>query len=60
MRKSSSAVVRVASRLEIRGMVLDGGRRTLSFSGSEVFFTRQEWDLPYFQLSGAVASPDAA
>jgi DNA-binding response OmpR family regulator len=54
MRKSSSAVVRVASRLEIRGMVLDGGRRNLSFSGSEVFFTRQEWDL----LSILISHPE--
>jgi DNA-binding response OmpR family regulator len=54
MRKSSSAVVRVASRLEIRGMVLDGGRRKLSFEGSEIFFTRQEWDL----LSILISHPE--
>jgi DNA-binding response OmpR family regulator len=45
LRKSASATVRVASKLEVRGMVLDGGKRALTFEGAEVFFTRQEWDL---------------
>jgi DNA-binding response OmpR family regulator len=45
LRKLASATVRVASKLEVRGMVLDGGRRALAFGGSEVSFTRQEWDL---------------
>jgi DNA-binding response OmpR family regulator len=45
LRKSASAAVRVASKLEVRGMVLDGGRRALTFADAEVFFTRQEWDL---------------
>ena len=44
----------MASRLAIRGMVLDGGRRNLSFSGSEVFFTHQEWDL----LSILISHPE--
>jgi DNA-binding response OmpR family regulator len=54
MRKSTSPAMRLASRVEIRGMVLDGGRRRLAFRGSEVFFTRQEWDL----LSILISHPE--
>lgn len=54
LRKSASSAVRVSSRLEIRGMVLDGGRRRLTYADSEVSFTRQEWDL----LSILISHPD--
>jgi DNA-binding response OmpR family regulator len=37
--------VGVATRIEIRGMVLEGKTRRLSAGGHEVAFTRQEWDL---------------
>jgi DNA-binding response OmpR family regulator len=42
------------SKLEIRGMLLDGRRRQLTFRGREVLFTRQEWSL----LSILVSHPD--
>lgn len=45
LRKSASSIMQVASRIEVRGMVLDGKRRILTFDGTEVTFTRQEWDL---------------
>ena len=45
LRKAASPVVGVASRVEMRGMVLDGKTRRLSAGGREVSFTRQEWDL---------------
>jgi DNA-binding response OmpR family regulator len=54
LRKTASTGVRVSSRLEIRGMVLDGGRRRLTYAGSEASFTRQEWDL----LSILIGHPD--
>jgi DNA-binding response OmpR family regulator len=54
LRKAASSAVRVSSRLEIRGMVLDGGRRRLTHAESEVSFTRQEWDL----LSILISHPD--
>jgi DNA-binding response OmpR family regulator len=54
LRKSASSVLPVAARTEVRGMMLDSGRRKLVFSGSEVSFTRQEWDL----LSILVSHPD--
>jgi DNA-binding response OmpR family regulator len=54
LRKSAASAVRVPSRLEIRGMVLDGGRRRLTYADSEVLFTRQEWDL----LSILISHPD--
>ncbi len=54
MRKSGSSIMQVASRVEIRGMVLDGKTRRLKFNGSEVEFTRQEWEL----LSILVSYPD--
>src|SRR5262249_48849820 len=54
LRKSSSSIMEVASRVEIRGMVLDGKTRKLTFNGFEVGFTRQEWEL----LSILVSYPD--
>ena len=45
LRKAASPVVGVASRLEMRGMVLDGKTRRVSCRGRVVAFTRQEWDL---------------
>jgi DNA-binding response OmpR family regulator len=45
LRKSDRSMVPVASRAEIHGMVLDGGRRKLILDRHEVSFTRQEWDL---------------
>ncbi|HEX4214461.1 MAG TPA: winged helix-turn-helix domain-containing protein [Candidatus Dormibacteraeota bacterium] len=45
LRQSASSVMEIASHAEIRGMVLDGRRRTLAFDGSVVTFTRQEWSL---------------
>ena len=54
LRKSSSSIMQVASRVEIRGMVLDGRMRKLTFNGAEVGFTRQEWEL----LSILVSYPD--
>jgi DNA-binding response OmpR family regulator len=45
LRKSASSIVDIASRVEVRGMVLDGQRRKLAFAESQVQFTRQEWDL---------------
>jgi len=54
LRTSASAVVQVASRREIRGMVLDAESRTLSRDGSVVSFTRQEWEL----LSILVSHPN--
>jgi DNA-binding response OmpR family regulator len=42
-------MVALATRAEIHGMVLDGGRRKLILDrhevSAEVLFTRQEWDL---------------
>jgi DNA-binding response OmpR family regulator len=54
LRRSASSIIDVASRVEIRGIVLNGRRRTLSFDGQDVSFTRQEWDL----LSILVSHPD--
>jgi DNA-binding response OmpR family regulator len=54
LRKSASSVLPVAARTEVRGMMLDGGRRKLAFGGAEVSFTRQEWDL----LSILFSHPD--
>jgi DNA-binding response OmpR family regulator len=41
-------------KAEVRGISLDGGRRRLAFGGSEVYLTRQEWDL----LSILFSHPD--
>ena len=54
LRKAASPVVGVASRVEMRGMVLDGKTRRVSAGGREVAFTRQEWDL----LSILVSHPN--
>jgi DNA-binding response OmpR family regulator len=54
LRKSASPVVGVASRLEMRGMVLDGKTRRVAAGGREVAFTRQEWNL----LSILVSHPN--
>jgi DNA-binding response OmpR family regulator len=54
LRKSASSIIDIASRVEVRGMVLDGKRRKLTFGESQVGFTRQEWDL----LSILVSHPD--
>lgn len=45
LRKSTNPIVQVASRFEVRGMVLDGTKRSLTFQGMEVPLTGQEWDL---------------
>jgi DNA-binding response OmpR family regulator len=54
LRKSASSAMRLIPRLEVRGMVLDGRKRRLEYAGSEVFFTRQEWDL----LSILISHPE--
>ena len=54
LRKAASPVVGVATRVEMRGMVLDGKTRRVSAGGREVAFTRQEWDL----LSILVSHPN--
>jgi DNA-binding response OmpR family regulator len=54
LRMSGSSIIRAASRIEIRGMLLDGRRRRLLFEGTDVEFTRQEWDL----LSILIGYPD--
>jgi DNA-binding response OmpR family regulator len=51
LRKPRSTILPVASRTEIRGMTLDGGTRRLAYGGSQVSFTRQEWDLFSILLS---------
>ncbi|HEY4866897.1 MAG TPA: response regulator transcription factor [Candidatus Dormibacteraeota bacterium] len=45
LRRPANSVVPAALKAEVWGMTLDGGRRQLAFGGSEVFLTRQEWDL---------------
>jgi DNA-binding response OmpR family regulator len=54
LRKASPPVVGVATRVELRGMVLDGKTRRVAAGGREVAFTRQEWDL----LSILVSHPN--
>jgi DNA-binding response OmpR family regulator len=54
LRKSASSVMQVATRVDIRGMVLDGKRRELTYSGRAITFTRQEWEL----LSILVSHPN--
>ncbi len=51
LRKPRSAILPAASRTEIQGMTLDAGTRRLAFGGSQVSFTRQEWDLFSILLS---------
>jgi len=45
LRKSSSSIMQVATRVEVRGMVLDGKTRRLLVGADVVTFTRQEWEL---------------
>ena len=45
LRKSTSSIVQVATRVEIRGMVLDGRTRTMLAGEQTASFTRQEWEL---------------
>jgi DNA-binding response OmpR family regulator len=54
LRKSASSIIDIASKFEVRGMMLDGKRRKLTFGQSQVGFTRQEWEL----LSILVNYPD--
>jgi DNA-binding response OmpR family regulator len=54
LRRSAPSTRPQILRTEIRGMVLDGATRRLSFRGSEVSFTRQEWEL----LSILLSHPD--
>src|SRR5207237_10492547 len=54
LRRSPVSTAPQILRTEIRGMVLDGDRRKLSFGGSDVCFTRQEWEL----LSILFSHPD--
>lgn len=45
LRKAPSLMMHLASRVEIRGMILDAERRTLEFGGRHASFTAQEWEL---------------
>jgi DNA-binding response OmpR family regulator len=45
LRKSASSIMQVASRVEVRGMILDGKTRSLRSGVASVSFTRQEWEL---------------
>ena len=54
LRRSGTSNMSLASHVEIRGMVLDGRNRSLSFGGRRVALTGQEWDL----LSILVSHPD--
>ena len=53
LRRSGASVLPPALRQEIRGMLLDGGRRTLTFGGRRIAFTRQEWQLLSILISHA-------
>jgi DNA-binding response OmpR family regulator len=54
LRKSASSIMQVATRVEVRGMVLDGKTRRLTVGTQVVTFTRQEWEL----LSILVSHPN--
>jgi DNA-binding response OmpR family regulator len=54
LRKSASSIMQVATRVEVRGMVLDGKTRRLAVGSRSVTFTRQEWEL----LSILVSHPN--
>ena|SRR2546421_40333 len=54
LRRSTAINLAPLVKVAIRGMLLDGGRRTLTFSGRQVAFTRQEWQL----LAILVSHPD--
>jgi DNA-binding response OmpR family regulator len=45
LRRSPFSPIPVAITYELRGMLFNGDVRTLSFEGSEAWFTRQEWEL---------------
>jgi two-component system KDP operon response regulator KdpE len=45
LRHSATAVPALTSHVEVRGMVLDGGARSLSVGALKADFTRLEWDL---------------
>lgn len=51
LRRSPSLMMHMASRVEIRGMIFDGERRTLQVNGQQVSFTDQEWALLAVLLS---------
>lgn len=45
LRKDASSPGAITDRVELRGIVLDGARRALTFGGITALLTRQEWDL---------------
>ena len=45
LRNSASPVLPIATRHDVRGMMLNGLERTLVFRGSATSFSRQEWGL---------------
>jgi two-component system response regulator MtrA len=45
LRQSASSIMQIATRIEVRGMMLDGRTRTLSVDARSATFTRQEWAL---------------
>lgn len=45
LRRTTAAVVPIATDHEIAGMQVSGRERTVSYMGHEESFTRQEWDL---------------
>src|SRR5438309_2306740 len=51
LRRSTAINLAPLVKVAIRGMLLDGGRRTLTFSGRQVAFTRQEWQLLVILMS---------
>ncbi len=54
LRHASAPTMAISTRVDVRGMILDGGTRTLSMGLRQTTFTRQEWDL----LSILLAHPD--
>jgi len=45
LRNSSTSIIGIASRVEVRGMVLDGRTRRIEVGAQAVPLTRQEWEL---------------
>ena len=45
LRKAPSLMMHLVSTVEIRGMILDAGRRELRLDDQRVIFTKQEWEL---------------
>jgi two-component system KDP operon response regulator KdpE len=45
LRRAGASSSYIASKTEIRGMVMDGRIRQLTFAGRSISFTRQEWRL---------------